>query len=440
MSAAHQQPTRLAGAIDVVVIGAGHAGLSMSYLLREAGVEHVVLERGEVANSWRHERWDSLRLLTPNWQTRVPGKRYDGDDPDGFMPVAELVRFIEDYAASAALPLRTHTRVTSVTRERARYRVDTNRGSWVCNAVVLATGACNIASIPRAAADVPPRVAQLTAQDYRSPAQLDGGGVLVVGASATGVQLADELLRAGHDVTIAAGEHVRMPRSYRGRDIFYWMDRSGIHHERYEEVEDIDRGRRLPSPQLVGSRDNPLLDLNQLRDNGAVIAGRLMGIRDGAAQFSGSLRNVCALADLKMNRLLARIDATADADGAPAPERFEPTRVDDEPILALDLAAADVRTIVWATGLRPDYRWLHMPVLDRKGQLRHDGGIVASPGMYVLGLPLMRRRKSSFIFGIEDDARDIAEHLVDYLTSKTKENSDGIYRHDTAGRSIRRRA
>jgi len=440
VSNTHEKPVRLAGAIDVVVIGAGHAGLSISYLLAKAGVDHVILERGEVANSWRHERWDSLRLLTPNWQTRLPGKHYDGDDPDGFMPVAELVRFIEDYAAGTGAPVRTHTYVTSVIREHTYYRIETNRGSWVCNAVVLATGACNVASVPRVAADVPGHIAQLAPQDYRSPDQLDAGGVLVVGASATGLQLADELLRSGRHVTIAAGEHVRMPRTYRGRDIFHWLDRSGIHHERYDEVEDIDRGRRLPSPQLVGSRENTLLDLNYLRDREAVIAGRLMGVRDGVAQFSGSLRNVCALADLKMNRLLARIDATADAVDAPAPQRFEATRVDDAPLLTMNLAAADVRTIVWATGFRPDYRWLQVPVVDRKGHLQHDGGIVASPGMYVLGLPLMRRRKSSFIFGIEDDARDIAEHLIHYLNSKTKENSDGFHRHDTAERSIRLRA
>jgi len=432
VSNTHEKPVRLAGAIDVVVIGAGHAGLSISYLLGEAGVDHVVLERGDVANSWRHERWDSLRLLTPNWQTRLPGKCYAGDDPDGFMPVAELIRFIDDYAAGTGAPVRTRTRVTSVRRTRAHYRVDTNRGSWVCNAVVLATGACNVASVPRVAADVPGHIAQLTPQDYRSPEQIESGGVLVVGASATGLQLADELLRAGRDVTIAAGEHVRMPRSYRGRDIFRWLDRTGIHHERYDEVEDINRGRRLPSPQLAGSHDRPILDLNNLREAGAVIAGRLMGVRDGIAQFSGSLRNVCALADLKMSRLLARIDQTADAEGAPAPERFEPTRVDDAPLLTVDLEAAGVRTILWATGFRPDYSWLNVPVMDRKGYLQHDGGIVASPGMYVLGLPLMRRRKSSFIFGIEDDARDIALHLIQYLHSTTKGNSNGIHRDDTA--------
>jgi putative flavoprotein involved in K+ transport len=434
------EPARLAGTIDVVVIGAGHAGLSMSYLLSERGVSHVVLERGDIANSWRHERWDSLKLLTPNWQTRVPGRRYAGADPHGFMEVSELIRFLDDYAVSTNAPVRTNTVVTSVRRDRNAYRVSTNRGDWVSNAVVIATGACNTPSVPKVASDLPAHIAQLTPHDYRSPEQLEAGGVLVVGASATGLQLADELLLAGHDVTVATGEHVRMPRHYRGHDIFYWMDRCGIHDERYDEVEDINRGRRLPSPQLVGSHDKPILDLNSLADQGARIAGRLMGVRDGIAQFSGSLRNVCALADLKMQRLLKTIDETADADRAPAPEQFEATRVDDVPLLTLNFRNAEVRTIIWATGFRPDYGWLDVPVLDRKGHLKHDGGVVESPGLYVLGLPLMRRRKSSFIFGIEDDARDITDHLIDYLYPNTGETNNGIYQDYSPEGSVRRSA
>ncbi len=428
---------RFAGAIDVIVIGAGHAGLSMSYLLGMEGVDHIVLERGEIANSWRNERWDSLKLLTPNWQTQLPGRRYDGDDPDGFMPVSELVGFLENYAVSSGAPVATNTTVTSVRREGCRYRVTTDRGSLVARAVVLATGACNIPSVPKLAAELPDHITQLTPHDYHSADQVEDGGVLIVGASATGLQFAAELLHAGHDVTVAAGEHVRMPRCYRGRDIFYWLDRCGIHDERYDEVEDINRGRRLPSPQLVGSNDSNVLDLNSLAEQGARVSGRLMGVRDGIAQFSGSLRNVCALADLKMQRLLRTIDETADADGAPAPERFEGTRIDNEPLLTLDLDKAGIRTVIWATGFRPDYSWLDVPVFDRKGHVRHDGGIVDAPGLYLLGLPLMRRRKSSFIFGIEDDARDISEHLIDYL-NKGGQN-DGIHQDDTRARSDWRR-
>ncbi len=430
----------MTGTVDVVVIGAGHAGLAMSYLLGRRGVDHVVLERGDVANSWRRERWDSLRLLTPNWQTRLPGRAYDGDDPHGFMTVPELIRFLENYAADTAAPVRTRTAVTSVWRESGRYRVMSDSGCWTAKAVVLATGAFNSPAVPLVARDLPPEVRQLSTFDYRSPAALPAGGVLVVGASASGLQIAAELLDKGHPVTLAVGEHVRMPRRYRGRDIFYWLSRSGLHDERYDEIDDVDRGRRLPSPQLIGSDRLSILDLNHLRALGARITGRLMGVRGGQLQFSGSLRNVCALADLKMQRLLAKIDETADAEGAPRAESFEPTRVDDVPPLTLDVVQDDIRSVVWATGYRPNYRWLDVPVLDRKGRLRHTGGVVDSPGLYALGLPFMRRRKSSFIFGIEDDARDIADHLIRYLHSSTRNETNGVHPNDSPARRFRRSA
>lgn len=431
---------RKAGAVDALIIGAGHAGLAASRLLSEQGIGHVVLERGEVANSWRTERWDSLRLLTPNWQTRLPGQAYSGSDPDGYMTVAELIGTLESYARSNRAPLFTGTTVLCVRRSTAGYEIRTNRGTWHARAVILATGACNKPSIPALARDLPESVHQLCPLGYRSPAQLQAGGVLVVGASSTGLQLADELLAAGRDVILAVGEHVRMPRHYRGKDIFYWLERSGIHGERYDEIDDITRGRRLPSPQLVGRSDLPMLDLNHLQARGARLVGRLMAIREGRALCSGSLRNACALADLKLGRLLDRIDETADAEGAGPGERFAPTRIPETPSLGIDFDAERITNVLWATGFKPDYGWLRVPVLDRKGQLVHDGGVVASPGLYVLGLPLMRRRQSSFIFGIEDDARDITGHLAAFLSAPTGRITHGIHRNDARGYRLRRTA
>ncbi|MDJ0710932.1 MAG: NAD(P)/FAD-dependent oxidoreductase [Woeseiaceae bacterium] len=408
---------RPAGTTDVIVIGAGHAGLAASYFLREHSIDHVVLERGKVANSWREERWESLKLLTPNWQSRLPGFGYSGDSPDGFMSMPEVVEFIEGYADFVTAPVQTQTTVTSVRSCADGYRVTTNKGTWKAQAVIIASGACNKANVPGVAAALPADIKQLTAHDYCSVDQIERGDVLVVGASATGVQLADEIQRAGHCVTIAAGEHVRMPRSYRGRDIQFWMDRTSILDERYDEIDDLVRARALPSPQLIGSHETRMLDLNYLADAGATVVGRLMGVAQGNAQFSGSLRNVCALADLKMNRLLDSIDdwVTKHSVLCDAPHRFPETRVDAEPRLMMKLGGTGIRTVVWATGFRPDYSWLDIDVLDAKGRLRHDGGIVDAPGLYALGLPMMRRRKSSFIHGIEDDARDITEHLASYL-------------------------
>jgi putative flavoprotein involved in K+ transport len=247
--------------------------------------------------------------------------------------------------------------------------------------------------------------------------------VLVVGAAATGAQLADEIRRSGRDVTIAVGEHVRAPRTYRGRDIQWWMDATGLNDETFDQVENLNRARVLPSFQLAGYPDRRNIDLNALRSIGVKIVGRLAGVRDGKFQLSGSLRNVCELADLKMNRLLNTFDAWSTERGLDqeleASHRFAPTQVDAVPPLLLDLAKSDIRSVIWATGFRPDYSWLDVPVLDRKGNLIHEGGVViGAPGLYVLGLPFLRRRKSTLIDGVGDDARDLSAHLFAHLRAR----------------------
>jgi putative flavoprotein involved in K+ transport len=406
------------------VIGAGHAGLAISRVLSEHSIDHVVLERGEVANSWRCERWDSLRLLTPNWQSRLPGYPYHGADPDGFMTMAEVVQRISRFAAASSAPVRTHTTVTSLRRIDGGYRVATDSGEFRCRSVVLASGAANTPRVPKVRSAVPQQIECVTAFDYRNPDKLPPGGVLVVGASATGVQLADEIQRSGRPVTLSVGEHVRLPRTYRGRDVLWWMDRSGVWSQRYDEIEDLERARRLPSPQLVGTPEHATLDLNVLRAAGVGIVGRLAAIRDGCALFSGGLANQFALADLKMDRLLDTFDLWAcnnapDVEVGP-PERFAPTRVPAAPRLSLDLRGGEIRSIVWATGFGPDYGWLDVPVVNQQGELRHDGGVVVgAPGMYAIGLPVLRRRKSTFILGAEDDARDLVGHLARYLANSS---------------------
>jgi putative flavoprotein involved in K+ transport len=408
-----------------VVIGAGHAGLAMSWWLAKRSIEHVLLERGEVANSWRRERWDSLRLLTPNWQSRLPGYAYQGQEPDGFRTMPQTIAFIEGYADVIAAPVRTQTQVTLVRRSGNGYELATNQGNWTCQTLVLASGACNIAQVPALAQAVPSAIDMLTPMSYRNPAQLEHAGVLVVGASASGTQIADEIQRSGRPVTLAVGEHVRVPRVYRGKDIQWWMDAAGVLDERYDEIEDILRARNLPSLQLAGSPERRTLDLNSLTRIGVKLIGRLAGIHQGKAQFSGSLRNLCALADLKMNRLLDKIDEWAAQHGydgkVSPPQRFEPTALEASPLLGIDLTRGEIKTIIWATGFRPDYSWLEVPVLDRKGRVRHDGGVVAeAPGMYLLGMPFLRRRKSSLIDGAGDDARDLSAHLASYLRGQSR--------------------
>jgi putative flavoprotein involved in K+ transport len=408
-----------------VIIGAGHAGLAMSRRLTERSIDHVVLERGEVANSWRRERWPSLRLLTPNWQTRLPGHDYAGHDPDGFMPVAGVVATLTRYARLVGAPVRTAATVHAVRTAPRGFEIRASDDLLHAQAVVLATGACNRPAIPAVADAVPPSVEAVTPLAYRGPGKLRDGGVLVVGASATGVQLADEIHRSGRPVTLAAGEHVRLPRTYRGRDIFWWLEATGLLAERYDEVDDLTRARHLPSPQLTGTHQATMTDLNRLAARGLRIVGRLGRITDGVAQFSGSLANTCALADLKMNRFLNRADEWATASGLdddlPPARRFAPTSVDPRSPLELDLTSGEITTVLWATGFRPDHSWLHIPVLDRTGRIRHEGGVVTgAPGLYVLGMPVLRTRASTYIHGATADSQALASHLHSFLGSQRR--------------------
>ncbi len=404
----------------VAIIGAGQAGLAMSRCLTERSIDHVLLERGKVANSWRSERWDSLRLLTPNWMSRLPGFQYQGDDPDGYMTGAEVIDFLNAYRQSFDAPVLTNTTVESVTETwDGCYRIVTNNLEIVSSAVVVASGAASTPKIPALADQLPAHIHQLAPIHYRNPDQLDEGPVLVVGPSASGAQLADELARSGREVTMAVGDHVRLPRTYRGMDIHWWMDAVGRLDERYDEVEDIVRARRLPSLQLVGSPEKRDLDLNSLHAAGVQLVGRFVGVAgpDGStAQFSGTFANQVASADLKLGRFLDAVDEFATNNGLDgeltAPYRPPATTV---PTAETTKSLGDISTVIWATGFKPDYPWLDSNLLDHKGAIRHDGGVMERPGMYVLGLPFTRRRKSSFLDGVGFDAIELTAHLAGHL-------------------------
>ncbi len=406
-----------------VVVGAGHVGLAMSRRLTERSIDHIVLERGEVANSWRTQRWPTLRLLTPNWQTRLPGYDYAGDDPDGFMPVEEVVTTLTRYARLVGAPVRTATTVHTLRAAPQGFQIRAGDDLLHARTVVLATGACTLPATPAIADAVPPPVMTLTPLGFRDPGQLPDGGVLVVGASATGVQLAGEIHRSGRPVTLAVGEHVRLPRTYRGRDIFWWLETTGLLAERYDQIDDLTRARHLPSPQLTGTPEAVTTDLNSLTAQGVRIVGRLGRVVDGVAQFSGALANTCALADLKMNRFLNRADEWATTTGLdddlPPPHRFAPTRVDPRTPLELDLSSGEITTVLWATGFRPDHSWLDIPVRDHTGHIRHDGGVVTgAPGLYLLGMPVLRTRASTYIHGADADSGALADHLHSFLDSR----------------------
>jgi putative flavoprotein involved in K+ transport len=392
----------------------------MSRCLSDLGLDHAVLERGRIGERWRTERWDSLRLLTPNWQSRLPGFRYTGPDPHGYMTATEVVGYFEQYARSFRAPVENGTAVLGVSEAFGGYHVTTDRDTWAAKAVVVATGYCDIPAIPAVARAIAPGVRQLVPAEYRRPQDLDEGGVLVIGASATGVQIADELLGAGRDVTIAAGHHTRIPRCYRGRDIMWWLDRSGLLDVAAGDVYDIEVSRRQPSFQLVGRPDHRSIDLATLRARGARVVGRVASAEGTRVWFDDDLVATTAASDAKLAMLLKRLDDFAGAARQEGrfgdPEPFQPLWPEfmDAP-LTIDLRAERIATVVWATGYRRHYPWLQVPVVDRRGDIAHRGGFTASPGLYVLGMQFQRRRNSNFIDGVGKDARVLAAALAEHL-------------------------
>jgi len=396
--------------IDTLVIGGGQAGLAMSRCLSDRRIDHVVLERGEVAERWRRERWHSLRLLTPNWMTRLPGAAYDGPDADGYMRVAEVVSFLERYARMSRVPLECGVAVESVRAAGDRYDVVTTAGRWRARQVVVATGHCDTPLVPALADRAAAHLTAVVPGDYRSPEALPPGGVLVVGASASGLQIADELVRAGRRVIVATGQHTRVPRLYRGCDLFRWFDRLGILREPAEVVHDVVASRAQPSLQLVGRPGHETIDLRGLAAAGATVVGRLVGLDGARATFDDDLIATTAAADLKLAMLLGRIDRHAGGAAPPFVPHW-PAFLDAR-VHTRDLDAEGVRVVLWATGFRRRYPWLHVPVLDRRGEIVHRHGHTPAPGLFALGLHFLRHRSSSFLDGVGVDAAALADAIA----------------------------
>jgi len=399
---------------DTVIIGAGHAGLAMSHCLAERGLHHVVLERGSVGECWRTARWDSFRLLTPNWLTRLPGWVYAGREPNGFMTAGEFVDHLSGYAGSFDAPVRPHTPVARVERTSTGFRVHTHRGDWAARTVVIATGYHSRAVVPDLAARLAPGIAQLTPSRYRSPSSLPDGGVLVVGASASGVQIAHELALAGRRVVLAIGGHTRLPRRYRGRDILWWLDRVGALDRDVDDVPDAARARAEPSLQLVGTSDPRGVDLGVLQTAGVVLVGRLRELDGTVAGFADDLADSIGAAQHRLTRVLRNIDryATAMPGTAAGPCDPPPSIAVPTALSSLNLRQAGISTVIWATGFRPSYPWLALPALNHGGQIRHHRGITAVPGLYAIGLRFQSRRNSTFIDGARHDAAYLAGRIA----------------------------
>ena len=399
---------------DAIIIGAGQTGIAMSYCLGRLGIDHIVLERGQVAERWRSERWDSLRLLTPNWMNRFPGWSYRGADVDGFLTAGEFAAFLGDYASILSAPIMTGATVRSLQRAPGGYRVESDRGTFHSRCVVIATGHCDMPLVPAMSQRLPASIHQLTPTGYRNPSELPHAGVLVVGASASGVQLAEEIQRSGRPVTLSVGRHTRLPRLYRGRDIMCWLDRYDILEDDAATAAELEAARWLPSMQLVGRPERDSLDLRVLRDLGVRLVGRAADIEGNTLRLDNNLTEAIVGSHARMERLLRRIDIFADAIGAPGEAWPVPFAVDAPPA-TLDLGAANIRTVIWATGFARDYRWLHVPVLDASGEIIHTGGVTPSPGLYVAGLRFLRRRDASFIAAVRGDAAELSAEIRQFM-------------------------
>lgn len=403
--------------IDTVVIGAGHAGLAVSRLLALAGRDHVVLDRGRVGERWRTERWDSLHLLTPTWMNRLPSWRTAGD-PDGFLSSGQFVRQLEQYAASFDAPVLTGTRVERLTSGPAStYDVHTDHGAWRADSVIIATGPHGSPFVPAALGRADVRV--ITSNRYRNPELLARGGVLVVGASSSGVQIADELARSGRDVVLSVGRHTRVPRRYRGIDVFWWLESTGRLARTIDEVPDPDAARREPSLQLSGRTGADAVesdvDLAALQRRGVRLTGRLQSLQGSTARFCDGLIDLTSAAERRMHALLESIDRYVVTAGLTrevlAPVRPARVPATTAPSL-IDVNAEGIQTIVLATGYRPDNDWIDLPIKGPDGTIRQTRGVTESPGVYVVGQRFQHRRDSGFIGGARHDARAVVHHLT----------------------------
>jgi len=399
--------------IDTLVIGAGQAGVAMSEHLGKSGVPHIVLERDRIAERWRTGRWDSLVANGPAWHDRFPGMAFEGLDPDAFAGKEQVADYFVAYAKKFNAPVRTGVEVTRVERLQGRpgFAVQTSNGTFEANRVVVATGPFQRPVIP-AIAPKDAHLTQMHSADYRNPAQLPDGAVLVVGAGSSGTQIADELRRAGRTVYLSVGPHDRPPRAYRNRDFCWWL---GVLGEWDQEV--AGPGREHVTIAVSGARGGKTVDFRALAGSGITLVGRTAAYQGGVLHFATDLSDNIKAGDANMLALMDAADEYVERNHLDLPTEPEarellpdPECVTD-PVLELDLAEAGITTVLWATGFTTDYSWLRVDALDEQGRPRHRRGVSSEPGIYFLGLPWLSRRGSSFIWGVWHDARFIADQI-----------------------------
>lgn len=406
--------------VETAIIGGGHAGLTMSYSLSQLGLEHVILERGQVGERWRRERWDSFHFQFPNWTIELPGYKYQSDNPEAFAPGREIVQFIQDYAIFIKAPTRCGVEVTSLeqTSNSGRYLLTTNNGTIEAANVVIATGPYQRAAIPAMSSDVPKDIFQVHSSAYRNSNQLPPGSVLVVGSGASGCQIADDLQQSGRQVYLSVGRHNRTPRRYRGKDFAYW----GAALKRPEQIVDMVplNLRKGAEVLLTGVNGGYDVDLRSMAARGIVLLSHLQGIREGNLLSADDLGQQLAKGDESFENFKKAVDEYVTKSGLEAPKDQESvispniTEEISTPISHLNLKDAGVGAIVWASGFRYDFDWVKLPIFDDGGEPVHRRGVTQLPGIYFLGLRWLYKRKSAFLLraGPAEDAAYLAEQII----------------------------
>ncbi len=404
--------------VDTVVIGGGQAGLATSYHLGRAGVEHLVLEQADAAGSaWRNGRWDSFTLVSPNWSFRLPGAEYRGDQPDGFMPRDEVVSCFERYVEDFDLPVRFGVAATSVTHdvESGRYLVQAGEGATFDAAnVVVATGLFQRPKLPAMSADFPATIGQIHSGQYRNPTALADGAVLVVGTAQSGCQIAQELYQSGRTVYLCVGSAGRIPRRYRGRDIFEWLNLSGYLDRTVADLPSP-QARFAGNPHLSGRDGGQTLNLHQFARDGVVLLGHLRGVSGSTVHLASDLRKSLAEVDEAERRVTEFVDAYVLRAGLDAPLEDLPVLRDGyltPEISELDLASAGITTVVWATGYGFDFGLVRLPVFDSDGFPIQNRGVTDYPGLFFVGMPWLYRQKSGLLVGVGEDAEYIASKIT----------------------------
>jgi putative flavoprotein involved in K+ transport len=398
--------------VDVAIIGAGQAGLATSWFLSQAKVDHVVLEAGRVAETWRARRWDSFCLVTPNWSVQLPGARYSGPDPDGFMPLADLIDHFESWAQSFHPPVDENTPVSSLEADNGGFVLTLGSGKLKARTVVVATGAYQRAYKPGSADSLPSNIVQLFAEDYSNPAALPPGAVVVVGSGQTGCQLAEELHKSGRKVFLACGRCVWVPRRLRGQDIVWWMIESGF-MDRTPDKLPSPMARLLGNPQATGHDGGRDLNFRVLHKMGVELLGRYVGAEGSEVHFADDVAASVDFGDARLADLMKFIDADCAAKGAESPTFAMPPPLRANTRTRLDIAKDRIGSVIWTSGYRPDYGWVKVPVFDNMGFPVQTEGRTTVPGLYFMGVHWMRKGKSSILYGVGEDAEVVARQIVE---------------------------